>query len=178
MNDAPQQIEAQIAASRAEMGAILDRIERKLVPTPRQLLHRGVDMLKDRRSASIGVESEGLRDYTVPLTLAGFGLGMLLLMRGTEGQPRPAAESGSARAQPDPAPEPGETPASQPGSSRLGAAMAEHPLALGAFAFLAGAVISFLLPRASVDRIQHLAMRGTDAVLAAVKEAVGAGREG
>ena len=61
MNDAPQQIEAQIAASRAEMGAILDRIERKLVPTPRQLLHRGVDMLKDRRSASIGVESEGLK---------------------------------------------------------------------------------------------------------------------
>jgi hypothetical protein len=178
---APQQIEAQIAASRAELGAILDRIERKLIPTPRQLLHRGVDMLKDRGAGDAGSLRDGLRNHTGTLALVGLGLGWLLLSRGVDAPDRPYPTDGAdyahARIKPDAEPDPAEAATGGGGRGGFGAALVEHPLALGALAFLAGAAISLLLPRATVERAQRLAERAADTAINLVKNAVGNSHE-
>ena len=69
------EIEGDITRTRAELGAVIDALERRFAP--RQLLERGVDMLKDQMSAArIG---ETLRGHPVPLALIGAGVGWLLM---------------------------------------------------------------------------------------------------
>jgi Protein of unknown function (DUF3618) len=80
----PQQIEHDIADTRAELGELLDEIERKLAP--RQLLERGMDMLKDTMSGDATGLGETLRQNPVPLALIGIGVGWMLLSEGTRGK--------------------------------------------------------------------------------------------
>ncbi|HEV2550207.1 MAG TPA: DUF3618 domain-containing protein [Stellaceae bacterium] len=75
----PQEIEHDIADTRAELGELLDEIERRLAP--RQLLERGMNMLKD--ATGLG---ETIRRNPVPLALIGVGVGWMLLSEGTRGR--------------------------------------------------------------------------------------------
>jgi uncharacterized protein DUF3618 len=76
----PLEIERDIADTRAELGELLDEIERKLAP--RQLLERGMDMLKDTMSGDARGLGETLRQHPVPLVLIGVGVGWMLLSEG------------------------------------------------------------------------------------------------
>jgi Protein of unknown function (DUF3618) len=80
----PQEIEQDIAGTRAELGELLDEIERKLAP--RQLLERGMDMLKDTVSGNATGLGNTLRQHPLPLTLIGIGVGWMLLSAGTRGR--------------------------------------------------------------------------------------------
>ena len=80
----PQEIEHDIANTRAELGELLDEIERKLAP--RQLLERGMDMLKDTMSGDATGLGETLRQNPLPLALIGIGVGWMLLSEGTRGK--------------------------------------------------------------------------------------------
>ena len=80
----PQQIERDIAETRSELGELLDDIERKLAP--RQLLERGMDMLKDTMSGDGRGAAQTLRQHPVPLALIGIGVGWMLLSQGTRGR--------------------------------------------------------------------------------------------
>jgi Protein of unknown function (DUF3618) len=73
----PEQIESDIAETRAGLGEILDAIERQLAP--RHLLERGIDMVKDTMSGEPGGLGETLRSHPVPLALIGMGVGWLLI---------------------------------------------------------------------------------------------------
>lgn len=73
----PQEIEGDIMRTRAQLGEILDALERQL--GPRQLLARGADVLKDAMSGNAGKIGEVLRDNPVPLALIGAGVGWLLI---------------------------------------------------------------------------------------------------
>ena len=73
----PGQIEEEISDTRAELGEILDELERKLAP--RHLLERGVDMLKDSMSGDAGGIGETLRRHPVPLALVGIGIGWIAI---------------------------------------------------------------------------------------------------
>ncbi len=81
----PQQIENDIVETRAQLGELLDELERRLAP--RQLLEKGVDMLKDTMSGDGGRLGETLRSHPVPLALIGIGVGWML-MAGTAGRTR------------------------------------------------------------------------------------------
>jgi len=80
----PREIEHDIAETRAELGELLDEIERKLAP--RQLLERGMDMLKDTMSGDATGLGETLRQNPLPLALIGIGVGWMLLSEGTRGR--------------------------------------------------------------------------------------------
>jgi uncharacterized protein YjbJ (UPF0337 family) len=71
----PDQIEEDISETRAELGEILDQLERKLAP--RHLLERGVDMLKDSMSGDVGGLGDTFRRNPVPLALIGIGIGWM-----------------------------------------------------------------------------------------------------
>ncbi len=73
----PQQIEGDISETRAQLGEILDELERKLAP--RQLLERGVDMLKDTMSGEGSGLGETLRSNPIPLALIGIGIGWMVM---------------------------------------------------------------------------------------------------
>ena len=77
----PDQIEADIVETRAELGEILDTIERRLAP--RHLLERGFDMMKDTMSGEGGGFGETLRSHPVPLALIGMGVGWLMMSSST-----------------------------------------------------------------------------------------------
>ena len=72
----PEQIEADLAKTRAGIGEILDAIERRLAP--RHLLGKGIDMVKDTMSRDDGGFGDMLRNHPVPLALIGMGVGWLL----------------------------------------------------------------------------------------------------
>jgi hypothetical protein len=81
----PDEIEQDIAQTRAQLGAILDELEHKLAP--RHLLERGVDMLKDTMSGEGGGLGGTLRGHPVPLALLGIGVGwMVMSMTGRGGR--------------------------------------------------------------------------------------------
>ena len=80
----PHEIERDIADTRAELGMLLDEIERRLAP--RQLLERGMDMLKDTMRGDATGLGETLRQNSVPLALIGVGVGWMLLSEGTRGR--------------------------------------------------------------------------------------------
>jgi hypothetical protein len=71
----PDEIEQDIARTRAQLGAVLDELEHQLAP--RHLLERGVDMLKDTMSGEGGGLAETLRRHPVPLALLGLGVGWM-----------------------------------------------------------------------------------------------------
>src|SRR6266446_9378308 len=73
----PDEIEHDIAQTRAQLGEILDELEHKLAP--RHLLERGVDMLKDTMSGDGGGLGETLRNHPVPLALVGIGVGWMVM---------------------------------------------------------------------------------------------------
>jgi hypothetical protein len=72
----PEQIEADLAKTRAGIGEILDAIERRIAP--RHLLGKGIDMVKDTMSREDGGFGDMLRSHPVPLALIGMGVGWLL----------------------------------------------------------------------------------------------------
>jgi hypothetical protein len=74
------EIEEDIAQTRAELGETLDALERKLAP--RQLLEKGVDMLRGSMDGNFDRVGETLRANPIPLALIGAGIGWLLLSRG------------------------------------------------------------------------------------------------
>jgi hypothetical protein len=273
----PDEIERDIAETRADLGDILDALERKLAP--RQLLERGIDMVKDTMSGEGNGISELLRNNPVPLALIGLGVGWMLMGSSARarigeyggtlkervsgavesagekagelaGQLRQkvsgsAADAGAettpysteaagyayARQKSNAATERARQAASaaagrlqetlgkaqQAGRSALDQArgyagdagqrlsqagdrfsdmMEQHPLALGALALLAGAVVAMLLPaseieerlvgpaadelrnqaadlgRSAVERAQNVAERSVDAAVEAAKDAV------
>ena len=264
----PQEIEHDIGETRAELGAILDALERQLAP--RQLLERGVDMLKDTMSGDASGLAETLRSHPIPLALIGAGIGWLLMggVRGTrvgdsaaelrdrvakraaerarqvrekvagdaaeassEGAPYSTESAGYAYARHKSgqarvgeagggvggaaqdalhrAREAGNTAWRRAGDYASGASgqlagardrmtelIDEHPVAIGALGFLAGALTALLLPRSDVEerwigptgerlrdqaaslgrdaaeRAQHVAEQTVDAAMGAVKEAV------
>jgi hypothetical protein len=73
----PEAIEEDIARTRADLSETLDALERKLAP--RQLLEKGVDMLRDSMDGNMGPVGEALRANPIPLALIGVGIGWLLL---------------------------------------------------------------------------------------------------
>ncbi|HZB92940.1 MAG TPA: DUF3618 domain-containing protein [Stellaceae bacterium] len=77
----PEQIEHDIVETRAELGEILDAIERRLAP--RHLVERGIDMMKDTMTGENGGLADTLRSYPVPLALIGVGVGWLLMSETT-----------------------------------------------------------------------------------------------
>jgi len=266
----PEAIEQDIGETRAELGEILDALERQLAP--RQLLERGVDMLKDTMSGDANGLAETLRNHPVPLVLIGAGLGWLLMggMRGGgtgetaaalrdrvagrasdfAGQVRDKVAGGRSPAAQPAAPAPYPTEAAgyayarqKSGQARVadsktgaggaaqeklrrareasGAAwrragdyagsagdqlgdmrdrvvqlVEEHPVAVGALGFLAGALTALLLPRSAVEqrwagpvaerlrdqaagfgreagaRAQHVAEQTVDAAADAVRDVV------
>jgi Protein of unknown function (DUF3618) len=78
------EIEEDIARTRGDLSETLDALEHKLAP--RQLLEKGVDMLRDSMDGNWSQVTETIRANPVPLALIGAGLGWLLLSRtgGTE----------------------------------------------------------------------------------------------
>lgn len=77
----PAEIEEDIVETRAELGELLDALERKLAP--RQLLERGIDMVKDTVSGEGGGLRDTLRNHPLPLALIGMGIGWILMSPGT-----------------------------------------------------------------------------------------------
>jgi hypothetical protein len=71
------EIEDEINRTRAELGAVLDALEHGLAP--RQLLEKGVDMVKETLGGDGGIIGETLRNHPVPLALIGAGVGWLLV---------------------------------------------------------------------------------------------------
>lgn len=78
-NKRPADIEEDIARTRAELSETLDALERKLAP--RQLLEKGVDMLRDSVDGNFAKVGETLRANPIPLALIAGGLGWFLLSR-------------------------------------------------------------------------------------------------
>jgi hypothetical protein len=80
-------IEHDITETRAELGVVLDALEKRLAP--RYLLEQGMDTLRDTMNGNGGgIIGETLRGHPVPLALIGAGIGWLLVA-GTAGD-RPA----------------------------------------------------------------------------------------
>ncbi|MGO8919382.1 MAG: DUF3618 domain-containing protein [Stellaceae bacterium] len=185
----PERIAADIVATRAELDAILDALEHRLAL--RQLLERGMDMLKDTMSGDGGGFGEMLRGHPVPVALIGMGVGWLAIA--AAGRTRPGEPAHEAGREHPPAPaDLGDAPekaaavmdraqqtlsdtadhARQAGKTawrqaselaeeaaerfvgprrRAGLLMAEHPLAFGALALLAGAAAALLLPKSAAE---------------------------
>jgi Protein of unknown function (DUF3618) len=188
-NRLPADIEEDIARTRADLGETLDALERQLAP--RQLLEKGVDMLRDSMDGNFGRIGDTLRGNPIPLALIAGGLGWLLLTRtggaraigdmarshggaigdaarrvsdvasgtvdrvtdpvgaGKLGDPtsdnyayaRPKPETGRTDRASDDAGEPVDR-----ARNRLSRLMEEHPLAVGALGFLAGAALAMVVP--------------------------------
>jgi hypothetical protein len=73
----PDEIENDIDATRARLGATLEALERKLAPE--RLLEEGMDMARDTMNDNLGRLGETLRENPIPLALVGLGVGWLLL---------------------------------------------------------------------------------------------------
>ncbi|HZS82505.1 MAG TPA: DUF3618 domain-containing protein [Stellaceae bacterium] len=76
-NKPAEEIEQDIAHTRADLSATLDALERRLAP--RQLLEKGVDMLRDSMNGDLGRLGERIRANPLPLALIGAGIGWLVL---------------------------------------------------------------------------------------------------
>jgi hypothetical protein len=94
--DAPSQVEADIAATRTELGEILGALERKLAP--RVLLESGVDMLKAAISSKASQFDQSLRGQPLRLALVGLGIGWLLASQGVRPRRSQAAREADERA--------------------------------------------------------------------------------
>jgi hypothetical protein len=74
-----EQIEADIERTRTDIDAILSALERKLAP--RQMLDKGIDMMRDAMMDNGGRINDMLRQNALPLGLISAGLGWMLLGR-------------------------------------------------------------------------------------------------
>lgn len=74
---APEEIESDIARTRASLSETLDALERRLAP--RHLLEKGVDMVRDSMDGNVGRIGQVVREHPVPLALIGAGVGWLLV---------------------------------------------------------------------------------------------------
>jgi hypothetical protein len=90
----PQEIEAEIAATRAELDETLAALEARLAP--RYLLEKGFDMMRDGMNGNMGRIGQALREHPIPLALIGAGLGWLVLSR--TGAAQQAGEAASEAA--------------------------------------------------------------------------------
>jgi hypothetical protein len=176
----PAEIEHDIAETRAELGAVLDTLERRLAP--RQLVEHGIDRLRDTmKGKGGGIIGETLRGHPVPLALIGAGIGWLVVA-GTAGErlsdaarqvasktrdlaggliggeaPLPdmgEAMAGCADARPKPRLNAAvETAAETAGRARDGVAHAidDYPLALGILGLVAGAALAMMLPASRIE---------------------------
>ncbi len=77
----PDEIERDIAETRSSLTGTLEALEETLAP--RNLLEKGLDMVRDTMDSEGGSSRIGevIRDNPVPLALIGMGLGWLLLSR-------------------------------------------------------------------------------------------------
>ncbi len=201
VGNTPSQIEADIVATRAELGEILDAIERKLAP--RLLLDAGVDTLKGTISGNISRLSQSLRSQSLPLALIGLGIGWLVASQttrlcrsqaanGTDERASGLAAEGCETVAPD-----GAGSALDRSSGGLRGRTDQGPLMLGVLGFLAGMGVAFALPRSAaedpqigpvgewlreqaaslgrdaVERAQHAAERAIDAAAEALRNAIG-----
>jgi ElaB/YqjD/DUF883 family membrane-anchored ribosome-binding protein len=73
----PEEIEQDIARTRADLSETLDALEHRL--SPRHLLEKGVDMLRDSMNDDFGRIGERIRANPLPLALIGAGIGWLVL---------------------------------------------------------------------------------------------------
>lgn len=73
----PAEIEQDITETRAELGAVLDAIERRL--QPRRLLELGMYTLRDKMDENGGIIGDTLRNHPVPLALIGAGISWLVI---------------------------------------------------------------------------------------------------
>jgi hypothetical protein len=71
------EIEHDIAATRAELGTVLDALERRLAP--RQLVEKGMEMVKGTIEDNAGAVGNAVRAYPVPLALVGVGIGWFVV---------------------------------------------------------------------------------------------------
>jgi hypothetical protein len=71
----PEEIEAEIARTRADLDDTLGAIEDRLAP--RQFLEKGIEMI--RNGGDVGRIGQILKDNPIPLALIGAGLGWLML---------------------------------------------------------------------------------------------------
>jgi hypothetical protein len=71
------EIEHDIAATRAELGTVLDALERRLAP--RQLVGKGMEMVKDTIEGNAGAVGDAVRAHPVPLALIGVGIGWFVV---------------------------------------------------------------------------------------------------
>lgn len=152
------EIENEINSARAELGAVLDALERRLAP--RQLLERGVDMLKETLTSDGGVAVETLRNHPVPLALIGAGVGWLLVEATAGVTAGSLAQSGEelagyayARTKPQvrAAVSSVDTAMSR-ARDRYRRAIEDNPLALGLIGLVAGATMALLLPRSAAEK--------------------------
>jgi hypothetical protein len=174
--DTPAQIEADIAATRTELGEILGALERKLAP--QVLLDSGIDMLKATISSQASQLSQSLRGQPLRLTLVGLGIGWLLASQ--QARPRQsqaareavgradecvgdgretvagaatravdAADYAYARAKSGAAADKARL-ARDRGGSAIGL-LVQGPLARGALGLLAGAAAALMMPRSTAE---------------------------
>jgi hypothetical protein len=196
----PSQIEADIAATRTELGEILGAIERKLAP--RLLLEAGVDTLKDAISGNTSRLGQSLRGQSLPLALIGLSIGWLVAsqtMRPRRSQAAHGADEGASGLAgagcETVAPDGAGSTLNRP-SGGLRGRTDQGPLVLGVLGFLAGVGVALALPRAAaedrqvgpvgewlreqaaslgraaVERAQHAAERTVDAAAEALRNAI------
>jgi hypothetical protein len=92
------EIEYDIAATRAELGTVLDALERRLAL--RQLVEKGMEMVKGTIEGNAGAIGDAVRAHPVPLALIGVGIGWFVVAaRGGErvGRRLRGQVSGAAR---------------------------------------------------------------------------------
>lgn len=77
--ESPEQLEQQIARTRAEIDVTLDAIQEKL--SPGRLLDQVMDYTKENGGAFAGNLGRSVRDNPVPVALLGIGLGWLMFCR-------------------------------------------------------------------------------------------------
>jgi hypothetical protein len=73
----PEDIEAEIAATRSGLAETLEALESRLAP--RQLIEKGFDMMRDGIDGNMGRVGQVLKENPIPLALIGAGIGWLML---------------------------------------------------------------------------------------------------
>ncbi len=162
----PTEIEHDIEATRAELGAVIDALEQRLAP--RHLVEKGMAMMKDTLDGNGGAFGASLRAHPVPLALVGAGLGWLLVAgaAGTTFARRAAGEvadssasdageelAGYAYARTKPRLSVAAAAAAKAAAGAragLGRAIDDNPLALAFLGLLAGAAVGLLLPKSRI----------------------------
>jgi hypothetical protein len=142
----PSQIEGDIAATRTELGEIIDALEHKLAP--RRLLASGVDRFTE-------TIRQNLRSQPMPLAVVGLGLGWLLMSHGSRPFPSRSAHDADQSDNPYAGKKAGAVMErarialdGEPNRPR-GSVMDARPLALGVLGLLAGAAVALMLPRSA-----------------------------